>query len=155
MIQISQRLMLQQKQSPQQVLLSTLLQLPVLRLEQRIKQELELNPLLEIDMEVEQEMEMKEEDSEKEETEEDEEKEEEDEEEIDWEDILNDEDNFEIRQPKERRDEEIDRPEPAPVTLMDHLFEQLQCNKHHDYKCHHRLKCADHYSYPRGNKFKA
>ena len=125
MIQISQRLMLQQKQSPQQVLLSTLLQLPVLRLEQRIKQELELNPLLEIDMEIEQEMEMKEENSEKEDTEEDEEKEEEDEEEIDWEEILNDEDNFEIRQPKERRDEEIDRPEPAPVTLMDHLFEQL------------------------------
>ena len=43
MVQMSQRLLLQQKQSPQQVLLSTLLQLPMLRLEQRIKQELELN----------------------------------------------------------------------------------------------------------------
>ena len=51
MIQIIQRMSLQQKQSPQQVLLSTLLQLPVLRLEQRIKQELELNPLLEVEME--------------------------------------------------------------------------------------------------------
>lgn len=56
MIQISQRLSLQQKQSPQQVLLSTLLQLPVLRLEQRIKQELELNPLLELEMEYEGEL---------------------------------------------------------------------------------------------------
>ena len=124
MVQISQRLLLQQKQSPQQVLLSTLLQLPVLRLEQRIKQELELNPLLEIEMEMEQELEQKEvEEAENKEEEEDEESGEE--EEIDWEEILNDEDNFEIKQPRERRDEEIDRPEPAPITLMDHLFEQL------------------------------
>jgi len=41
------------------------------------------------------------------------------------EEILNDEDNFEIKQPRERKEEEIDRPEPAPITLMDHLFEQL------------------------------
>ena len=45
-MQISQRMALQQRQSPQQVLLSTLLQLPVLRLEQRIKQEIEENPAL-------------------------------------------------------------------------------------------------------------
>jgi len=122
MMQMSQRLLLQQKQSPQQVLLSTLLQLPVLRLEQRIKQELELNPLLEMDLEIEQEMEMREEKDEDEAAEDDEEEEEE---EIDWEEILNDEDNFEIKQPREKRDEEIDRPEPAPITLMDHLFEQL------------------------------
>ena len=50
MIQMSQRMALAQKQSPQQVLLSTLLQLPVLRLEQRITQELEINPLLELEM---------------------------------------------------------------------------------------------------------
>ena len=79
MIQISQRLSLQQKQSPQQVLLSTLLQLPVLRLEQRIKQELELNPLLETDLEIEEEMTMEE----SEEMKLDEEKEEEDTEEKD------------------------------------------------------------------------
>lgn len=129
MVQMSQRLILQQKQSPQQVLLSTLLQLPVLRLEQRIKQELELNPLLEIDMEIEEEMALKDENGEggDEEEEEEEEAEEanEDEDEIDWETILNDEDNLEAKFPKERHEEEIDRPEPAPVTLMDHLFEQL------------------------------
>jgi len=54
---LSQRLSLQQKQSPQQVLLSSLLQLPVLRLEQKLRQELVMNPLLEIDMEIEEEME--------------------------------------------------------------------------------------------------
>jgi RNA polymerase sigma-54 factor len=122
MVQISQRLMLQQKQSPQQVLLSTLLQLPVLRLEQRIKQELELNPLLEIDLELEEQMEVKEIREEDEEEESDEESEEE---EIDWEEILNDEDNFEIKQPREQRSDDLERPEPAPVTLIDHLFEQL------------------------------
>ena len=122
MVQISQRLLLQQKQSPQQVLLSTLLQLPVLRLEQRIKQELELNPLLEVDMEISEELEQQEV-GEKEESEESEEEKEE--EEIDWEEILNDEDNLEIKQPRERKEDEIDRPEPAPITLMDHLVEQL------------------------------
>jgi len=124
MVQISQRLLLQQKQSPQQVLLSTLLQLPVLRLEQRIKQELELNPLLEVETDIEQELEQKE-SNEDTEGEENEEEAAEEEEEIDWEEILNDEDNFEIKQPRERKEEEIDRPEPAPITLMDHLFEQL------------------------------
>ena len=78
-MQMSQRLLLQQKQSPQQVLLSTLLQLPVLRLEQRIKQELELNPLLEMDLEIEQELEMREEKDEDEAAEDDEEEEEEEE----------------------------------------------------------------------------
>jgi len=130
MVQLGQRLLLQQKQSPQQVLLSTLLQLPVLRLEQRIKQELELNPLLEIDTDVEEEMEQKEETEEEVEEEKlSEEKDEEDaevgEEEIDWEEILNDEDSFEFKQIRERKEEEVYRPEAAPVTLMDHLFEQL------------------------------
>ena len=89
MIQMSQRLYLQQKQSPQQVLLSSLLQLPVLTLEQRIKQELELNPLLEEDMELEEIIEMDE--KQEKEDEDEEEEEEEKEEEIDWDEILNDE----------------------------------------------------------------
>jgi RNA polymerase sigma-54 factor len=135
MIQISQRLALQQKQSPQQVLLSTLLQLPVLRLEQRIKQELEINPLLELDLDEDieqvevQEQEEKEPDEDQEGEEEEEFEDREDEEEIDWDTILNDEDNFEIRAPKEAPEEEMDRPEPAPVTLMDHLLEQLHLSK--------------------------
>jgi RNA polymerase sigma-54 factor len=126
MIQMSQRLALQQKQSPQQVLLSTLLQLPVLRLEQRIKQELEMNPLLEVDMDMTEEMEQSEtEEMEQEEPEVDDEEKELGEEEIDWDSILNDEDNYEVKQPRERPEEDTNRPDPAPVTLMDHLHEQL------------------------------
>lgn len=135
MMQISQRLSLQQKQSPQQVLLSTLLQLPILRLEQKIKMELELNPLLELDTEIEQDLEQEEiqeleeeikQEEEKEKIEEEEEKEPElQEEEIDWETILNDENEYEVKMPKEQPEEELEYPEPAPVTLMDHLMEQL------------------------------
>jgi RNA polymerase sigma-54 factor len=47
MLHLSQRLSLQQKLTPQQVQYLQLLQLPVLALEQRIKAELEMNPLLE------------------------------------------------------------------------------------------------------------
>jgi len=119
-MQLSQRMSLQQKQSPQQVLLSSLLQLPVLRLEHRIKQELEMNPLLEYDLD--QEIEMKE----VEEEEQEEEEENEEEEEIDWEEILNDENNLQYEKKREPRDDEMNRPEAEPVTLMDHLFEQLQ-----------------------------
>lgn len=117
--------MLQQKQSPQQVLLSTLLQLPVLRLEQRIKQELELNPLLELDMEIEEEMELKEEKNEDEDEDEEVEDKDEKEAEIDWEEILNDEESYETKIPREKREDRAERPEPSPITLMDHLFQQL------------------------------
>ncbi len=47
MLNLSQRMTLQQKLTPQQVQYLQLLQLPVLALEQRIKAELEMNPLLE------------------------------------------------------------------------------------------------------------
>jgi RNA polymerase sigma-54 factor len=134
MIQMSQRLSLQQKQSPQQVLLSTLLQLPVLRLEQRIKQELELNPLLELDTEIEEDLEevqelvdkeQKDVNPEEEADPAEKEMELQEKEPIDWDAILNDEDNYEIKLPREQPEEEIEHPEPAPVTLMDHLMEQL------------------------------
>ncbi len=47
MLSLSQRQSLQQRLSPQQVQYLKMLQLPVIALEQRIKQELEMNPLLE------------------------------------------------------------------------------------------------------------
>ena len=47
MLNLSQRQSLQQKLTPQQVQYLQLLQLPILALEQRIKAELEMNPLLE------------------------------------------------------------------------------------------------------------
>ena len=59
MLNLSQRQTLQQKLTPQQVQYLQMLQLPVLALEQRIKAELEMNPLLEeadeIDVTLEQE----------------------------------------------------------------------------------------------------
>lgn len=47
MLSLSQRQTLQQRLSPQQVQYLKMLQLPVIALEQRIKQEIEINPLLE------------------------------------------------------------------------------------------------------------
>lgn len=52
MLSLSQRFSLQQKLSPQQIQYQKLLQLNTLALEQRIKTELELNPILEEDLEL-------------------------------------------------------------------------------------------------------
>lgn len=135
-VNISQRMGLYMKQSPQQVLLSTLLQLPILSLEQRIKLELEQNPLLEEDLEQEEEMEQDlveeiklEELDRQEESDEDEEEivEEfkEDQDEIDWDAILNDENNYEIKAPKDESAETFERPEVSQTSLPEHLLEQL------------------------------
>ena len=51
-MELSQRLELKQTLTPQQILLSTLLQLPSMALELRIKTELEINPLLELEEDV-------------------------------------------------------------------------------------------------------
>lgn len=53
----SQHLKLLQKLSPQQIQLMKLLQLPTVALEQRIKEELELNPALEEDLNIDEEIE--------------------------------------------------------------------------------------------------
>jgi len=47
----NQRMKIQQKLTPQQLLLMKLLQLPVTRLEQKIKEEIEKNPMIEIESE--------------------------------------------------------------------------------------------------------
>ncbi|MCI0706852.1 MAG: RNA polymerase factor sigma-54 [Ignavibacteriae bacterium] len=54
MLNLSQQLKLGLKLTPQQVQYLKLLQLPTLSLEQRVKMELELNPVLEIDEDIEQ-----------------------------------------------------------------------------------------------------
>lgn len=126
------------KQSPQQVLLSTLLQLPILSLEQKIKLELEQNPLLEEDLEMEEEMdqeleaelkteelELKQEEPENDGEWEEETAYEEDREEIDWDTILNDENNYEIKPPKDESAETFDRPEVNQTTLPEYLLSQL------------------------------
>jgi len=129
-----QRLNLQLKQSPQQVLLSSLLQLPVLSLEQKIKYELEMNPLLELDEEMETELaEELEQDVEVVDGEEEQDGEVTDEdaidefekEEVDWDSILNDEDTYEYRAPKDDSAEVFERPEVSQTTLPEHLLTQL------------------------------
>ena len=104
MVRLAQNLNLQLKKSPQQVLLSSLLQLPVLSLEQRIRLELETNPLLELD--IEEEMEQIQEEIE---PKDDADEEPEEEKEIDWEEILNDEESFEVKIPKERNTEKASK----------------------------------------------
>ena len=95
MLNLQQRQSLQQRLSPQQIQYIKLLQLPTLALEQRIKQELEANPLLE-----EGEDELEELDTLDEQTEEDQfddvldEADEHAEEEYDWEEFLDTEDDL-------------------------------------------------------------
>jgi len=141
MVRLTQQLSLEQRLTPQQILLSTLLQLPMLSLEQKIKTEMELNPVLEeaeqleetdeddmIDEdqkeveEIQEEFEQLEENNKSEE----EERYEETEEEVNWEDLVNDEDNYEKRIPYDKSKEEFERPEVYHSTMTDHLVEQLQ-----------------------------
>ncbi|MDP3832088.1 MAG: RNA polymerase sigma-54 factor, partial [Ignavibacteriaceae bacterium] len=60
MLSLTQKLSQQQKLSPQQIQYQKLLQLNTIALEQRIKTELELNPILEEDLDINQEQEEKE-----------------------------------------------------------------------------------------------
>ena len=131
MVKLGQHLGLQMRQSPQQVLLSSLLQLPIMSLEQRLSTELEMNPLLELDQEQELEEEMEEvqeqelEDDEVDEEDVAEKELEQEKEEIDWDEILNDEDNYEFRLPREKNEEENERVEVYQESLTDHLMTQL------------------------------
>lgn len=139
---LSQRMGLQMKQSPQQVLLSSLLQLPLVSLEQRIKIELELNPFLEEELELEenleQEMELKEKTDEDEYDKSNEEQLEgdiaegetgEDDREVDWDTILNDENNYDYRAPKDESAEVFERPDAVEILLPEHLLSQLHMTK--------------------------
>lgn len=141
MVRLTQQLSLEQRLTPQQILLSTLLQLPMLSLEQKIKTEMELNPVLEEAEqleEIEDEEEIMEENPEEEEEiqeefdqlEENNKSEEEEiyeqtEEDVNWEDLLNDDDNYEKPVPVDKSKEEYEKPEVQYSTMTDHLMEQL------------------------------
>ncbi len=142
MVKLTQQLSLEQRLTPQQILLSTLLQLPILSLEQKIKTEMELNPVLEEAPEleeIEEEEELIEENPEEleeiqEEFEqleennktEEEEKFEELEDEVNWEELVNDEEQYEFRLPREKHEDEYERPEVYRATMAEHLLEQLR-----------------------------
>ncbi len=141
MVKISQQLQQIQTLTPQQILLSTLLQIPTMSLEQKIKTEMELNPVLEETTELEEvhdEDELMDENEEEiEEIQEEfdqlaennkteeEEKFEELDEEVNWEELVNDEDNYEFRLPRDKNKEDYDQPEVYHRTMAEYLIEQL------------------------------
>ncbi len=122
MLTLSQKLSQQQKLSPQQIQYQKLLQLNTLALEQRIKTELEINPILEEVMD--EEIELSQE-KEKEKEEEAEEYEDYDKEEFELEDFMNDSD-FEGDRSNRSKDDEVYQPlAPAKESLTEHLLNQL------------------------------
>lgn len=128
MVRLEQRISMQQRLSPQHVLFSTLLQMPVMALEQKIKTELEQNPLLEEITETELEQQNEDlpdpvEDEKKDDA--DEEKVEEEKEEFDIEDFLNDDDGYEYNPTYRDPDTEDYRPDPAPVSMSEHILSQM------------------------------
>ena len=141
MVQLSQTMRLEQRLSPQQILLSTLLQLPLLSLEQKIQTELELNPVLEEGLEEDDELEDETIDSDQDEAKEleqelqlteDTNNTELDKKELDkaqddaeWDELLNDDEQYEFRLPKDHSEEDYDRPEVEVTSVTDYLLEQL------------------------------
>ena len=135
---LQQKLGLYTKQTPQQILLSSLIQLPLVRLEQRIQFELEQNPFLEEEFDLEeesdQEIESMEPDNENEEYDTELSPENKEDQEVDWETILNDENNYEIKNYKDNSAEVYDIPEAHQTTLPEHLISQLHLTKLTDFE---------------------
>jgi RNA polymerase sigma-54 factor len=121
MLTLSQRLSQQQKLSPQQIQYQKLLQLNTLALEQRIKTELELNPILEEDIELAQEEKEKDTDEEFQEEVKDPDKEE-----FELEDFMNDDDYDHERTYRSTEEEQYQPLAPSRETLSEHLLEQLR-----------------------------
>lgn len=124
MLSLNQRLSQQQKLSPQQIQYQKLLQLNTLALEQRIKTELEMNPLLE--EEINQTLEQDDKDRESSESEDYDETTETQQEEFDIEDYMNDLD-FEHDKVNRSADDEVYYPiAHSRDTLSEKLTEQLR-----------------------------
>ncbi|MCW9064723.1 MAG: RNA polymerase factor sigma-54 [Ignavibacteriaceae bacterium] len=121
MLTLSQRLSQQQKLSPQQIQYQKLLQLNTLALEQRIKTELELNPILEEEMELTQETD----DKEKDEDSTVDEIKDPDNEEFSLEDYMNDDDQDHEKVYRGSDEEQFHPLAPVRETLSEHLIEQL------------------------------
>ncbi len=125
MLSLSQKLSQQQKLSPQQIQYQKLLQLNTLALEQRIKTELELNPILEEVMEEEIELNENRDEKEKQDDSSEEEYEDYEKNEFELEDFMNDYD-YDSDRLNRSKDDEIYQPlAPARVSLSEHLKDQL------------------------------
>ena len=131
MLNLHQKQSLQQKLSPQQIQYIKLLQLPTLALEQRIKSELESNPLLEEGNEEEEEIkEADQQESQEMENAAEEQKDElsNSEDDYDWEEFINSsEDLYGYKARVDHSDSEEDRelPMPARISMAEHLTDQL------------------------------
>ena len=98
-------------QSPQQILLSSLLQLQVQALELRIQNELEMNPLLELEELTDPEL--------------DEVEETDDSEEFELDDFFDNDDYYEHKSPRDNSVEELEMPQVAQTTFKEFLLEQV------------------------------
>lgn len=129
MLSLSQKLLQQQKLTPQQILYQKLLQLNTLALEQRIKTELEINPMLDevLDMDLKEEEYKEEVEIAAPDESGDETPESRSDDEFSVEDYLNDDEYFDASEGrKSQSDEENFQPiAPQRVTLRERLLEQL------------------------------
>jgi RNA polymerase sigma-54 factor len=134
MINLSQQMRLGLKLTPQQVQYLKLLQLPTMALEQRIKTELEVNPLLETTEEIDQDAEQVEPEEAAAESEDGEKSESTTEDSYTLEDYLND-DAAGYKSPESYaprdEEEEYERPITSSVPMSERLLSQF------------RLQCAD------------
>ncbi len=133
MLNLSQRQSQTQKLSPQQIQYIKLLQLPTLALEQRIKAEMEINPLLEEGEEEDDELEGEEREEEKDEKSDDDSEDEYDSEqhsddEYDWEELLHSPDDLyghKAQVDKSAEEERREIPMASSSSLIESLVEQL------------------------------
>lgn len=123
MLSLQQKFALQQKLSPQQIQYQKLLQLNTLALEQRIKTELELNPILEEVLD--EELELKEEEETPEDALDTEDDYDSSADEFEIEDYMNDVDIDNDRLNRSRDDEQTQPIAPQRTTLREQLVEQL------------------------------
>ncbi len=133
MLSLHQKLSQQQRLSPQQIQYQKLLQLNTMALEQRIKNELEINPILEevMDEEIEISLEQIEKDKEKDNSSDDETKDDADayeDNEFELEDFMNDTElEYDFEKSNRNNDEETYQPlAPNRESLSEHLLEQLR-----------------------------
>jgi RNA polymerase sigma-54 factor len=131
MLSLQQSLSLQQKLSPQQIQYQKLLQLNTLSLEQRIKTELELNPILEETLDEEYELSQEENDNDDADdtaSNEDEERYDSKDDEFDLEDFMNETESEQelTRLNKSQDDDKIQPVAPQKKSLRENLVEQLR-----------------------------
>lgn len=116
------RLSLKQTLAPQLIQSLKMLQMPALKLEQTLRQELATNPLLE---EIEEVEETDEQDTEESEIDLEEKDTEDNENEIDWDDLLNDEEGYKVREQREQVEDRFEGTASKSENLYDYLSEQL------------------------------